>query len=183
MSIIVTAFAETALFVLLYYSLTKKTRELQTVPRVILVAYLLVVLAITLGLRSYDTEVEVNLELFSTYKMMFERTVANIRIGNYGKAWQEFLWIGYVSWSCVILNVLLFVPLGYVLPLAIRRVDKCSILLIISILLSAMIEITQLLTHRGWFDIDDIFHNGLGAFIGWLCYKRWLSGARSANDF
>ena len=139
-----------------------------------LVGYLAAVFIITLGVRSFDPEVEVNLNLFSTYRMMFQRTVNNIKVANYVKAWQEFIWIGYVSWSCVILNILLFVPLGYLLPLTKNMLDKWYIVLMVGIGLSAVIEVTQLLTYRGWFDVDDILHNGLGALIGWLCYKKWL---------
>lgn len=141
----------------------------------ILAVYFLLVLLITLGNRLFDTEVEINLRLFSTYEMMFDRTFTQLRNGNYSKAWQEFIWIGYVSWSCIILNILLFVPLGYLLPLSLNKLDKWHIVLVIGIGLSAAIETAQLLTHRGWFDVDDIFHNGLGAFIGWLCYRKWLS--------
>ena len=110
---------------------------------------LLTVLLITLGFRTYDNEIEMNLKPFSTYKMMFQRTIDNMKIGNYSKAWREFLWIGYVSWSCVILNILLFVPLGYLLPLSIKKTDKWHLILAIGIVFSAIIETTQLISHRG----------------------------------
>jgi glycopeptide antibiotics resistance protein len=140
----------------------------------ILAVYFLLVLLITLGNRSFDTEIEVNLRLFSTYEMMFDRTLMQLRDGNLAKAWQEFIWIGYVSWSCVILNILLFVPLGYLLPLSNNKLDKWYFILMIGTGLSAAIEVTQLLTHRGWFDVDDIFHNGIGSLLGWVCYRLWL---------
>ena len=174
MSIFLTFIAEIALFVILYYSINRQIKNSRKIVSIMLIGYLAVVLIITLGIRSYDPEVEVNLSLFSTYKMMFQRTVDYLKIANYAKAWQEFIWIGYVSWSCVILNVLLFVPLGYLLPLSFNKLEKWYIVLVIGIGLSAAIETAQLLTHRGWFDVDDIFHNGLGAFIGWLCYRKWL---------
>ena len=175
MSIILTLLAEIALFAILYYSVKKQIENRRKITIIIvLVGYLAAVFIITLGVRSFDPEVEVNLNLFSTYRMMFQRTVNYLMIANYAKAWQEFIWIGYVSWSCVILNILLFVPLGYLLPLTKKMLDKWYIVLMVGIGISAVIEVTQLLTHRGWLDVDDTLHNGVGTIIGWLCYRRWL---------
>ena len=36
----------------------------------------------------------------------------------------------------------------------------------VCILISAGIEIVQLITHRGLFEFDDIIHNTIGAVIG-----------------
>ena len=36
--------------------------------------------------------------------------------------------------------------------------------------LSLSIELTQLVTHLGMFDLDDLMNNSLGAFLGWLCF-------------
>lgn len=182
MSIIITLLAEITLFVILYYLAKKEIKNRRTIIVSVLISYLVAVLIITLGIRSNDPEVEVNISLFSTYKMMFQRTVDNLKLANYAKAWQEFIWIGYVSWSCVILNILLFVPLGYLFPFLFNKLDKWYIVLVIGIGLSMVIEVTQLLTHRGWFDVDDIFHNGLGAFIGWLCYRKWLKNKTLSMD-
>jgi glycopeptide antibiotics resistance protein len=37
--------------------------------------------------------------------------------------------------------------------------------------LSLFIELTQLITTRGVFNVDDIIHNMFGCFIGFLCFK------------
>lgn len=45
---------------------------------------------------------------------------------------------------------------------------------------SAAIEITQLLTHRGLFEFDDIIHNTFGAFLGLFLFSliRNIGGKR-----
>lgn len=174
MTIIVTFLSVVGLFIFLCYATKQTWRYKKRIVLLLLITYLITVLLITLGFRTYDNEVALNLKPLSTYVIMFQRTIDNLKIGNYSKAWQEFIWIGYVSWSCVILNVLLFVPLGYLIPLAQFRISKWYIVLICGIGLSLIIETTQIITHRGWFDVDDIIHNGLGTFIGWLWYRRWL---------
>lgn len=174
MTIVVTFLSVVCLFIFLCYATKQTCKYKKRIVLLLLITYLIAVLLITLGFRTYDNEVALNLKPFSTYVMMFQRTIDNLKIGNYSKAWQEFIWIGYVSWSCVILNILLFVPLGYLLPLSIKKTDKWYLILAIGIVFSAIIETTQLITHRGWFDVDDIIHNGVGTIIGWLGYRRWL---------
>lgn len=41
---------------------------------------------------------------------------------------------------------------------------------LIGVLISAAIEVTQLLTHRGLFEFDDIIYNSVGAVVGFLLY-------------
>ena len=61
------------------------------------------------------------------------------------------------------LNILLFLPLGLMLGVLIRR---AKIAVGIGFGLSLAVEILQLVTKRGLFELDDLFHNTLGAFLG-----------------
>lgn len=61
----------------------------------------------------------------------------------------------------IIANIAMFIPVGI---LAGRILGKKGILL--GMCFSASIEITQLITHRGLFEFDDIIHNTLGTAIG-----------------
>ena len=64
-------------------------------------------------------------------------------------------------------NLLLFVPMGLYLPLLwnkLRRFSKC---LWVWLGLILIIEIIQVLTLQGSFDIDDVILNTLGFFIGY----------------
>ena len=68
------------------------------------------------------------------------------------------------------LNILLFVPFGYLLPLLWKRADRWWKVVLCGFLLSLLIELTQLVTHLGMFDLDDLMNNSLGAFLGWGCF-------------
>ena len=70
------------------------------------------------------------------------------------------------------LNMMLFVPIGYLLPytfhwfrakVRIRPVLFC-------LLLSFLVENLQLISRRGMYDFDDIISNTLGGWIGQLLY-------------
>lgn len=72
----------------------------------------------------------------------------------------------------VYLNVMLFVPMGYLLPYVfawfrakarIRPVAACF-------LLSLVTENLQLIFRRGFYDLDDLLSNTLGGFIGQLLF-------------
>lgn len=69
----------------------------------------------------------------------------------------------------MILNVLLFVPIGFLLG----TFNGISWMQVIKIgcLLSVMIEILQLLTRRGVFNIDDVIHNIIGCAIGYGIFR------------
>ena len=68
------------------------------------------------------------------------------------------------------LNILLFVPFGYLLPTLWKRADRWWKVVLCGFVLSLLIELTQLVTHLGMFDLDDLMNNSLGAFLGWLCF-------------
>ncbi len=63
-----------------------------------------------------------------------------------------------------VLNVVLFMPFGVLLPALLRKPLWISV--VSGIALSAFIEITQLITYRGLFEFDDIVHNTLGTVLG-----------------
>lgn len=69
------------------------------------------------------------------------------------------------------LNVMLFVPMGYLLPYVFKWFRRKVYVrpVVASFLISLAIENTQLLTKRGFYDVDDLIGNTLGGFIGqWL---------------
>ncbi len=64
-------------------------------------------------------------------------------------------------------NVIGFLPLGAILPVlkgSMRRFWKVALL---SFEFSALIEVTQLITKVGCFDVDDIILNTLGGMLGY----------------
>ncbi len=65
-----------------------------------------------------------------------------------------------------LLNCVLLFPVGVLLPIIADRKIKWSHALFIGVLISAMIEFSQLILMRGLFEWDDMLHNGLGCMIG-----------------
>lgn len=66
----------------------------------------------------------------------------------------------------IIGNIMLLFPFGIFLPLWIRKADTPKKAALGGFIVSEVIEVTQLITTRGYFEIDDLFHNTLGAFLG-----------------
>lgn len=75
----------------------------------------------------------------------------------------------------IILNIGLFVPLGYFLVNADR---KHRVLLAVgaALLISALIEAVQYFTFRGQCDVDDLISNTIGAVIGIVLYFLMKKG-------
>ncbi len=74
------------------------------------------------------------------------------------------------SFANLIGNILAFIPLSYMLPRVYKPAQKFLICMFLSFLVVLGIELFQLLTSFGVFDVDDIILNMSGAFIGYLCY-------------
>lgn len=70
----------------------------------------------------------------------------------------------------VIENVLLFVPFGFLAALRIPAMRNFFTCVVWGILFSWGIECMQLITQRGFFQIDDILTNGMGTVIGLILY-------------
>lgn len=76
-----------------------------------------------------------------------------------------------------ILNVLLFIPMGMLLPITSTRFRNLRVILITGFLCSFMIEAAQLLTLRAT-DINDLISNTVGTAIGFIIYKAFLNHIR-----
>lgn len=71
----------------------------------------------------------------------------------------------------IVLNILLFVPFGYLLPIYFKKLDKWYKVLAFGILTTIAIELIQYTTRIGIFELDDILNNNLGILIGYSYYK------------
>lgn len=108
--------------------------------------YMIVLFLITIGSRSWEDATQIQLRLFWSYRQAYKTGRSLYVITN-------------------LENVLLFVPLGISLG-GFFKGRRFGLAVGISALVSMLIEVIQLLTHRGWLDVDDIFHNVLGAAVG-----------------
>ncbi|MGZ9584480.1 VanZ family protein [Paenibacillus marinisediminis] len=77
-------------------------------------------------------------------------------------------------------NIGVFVPFGVLIPIIIKvRLWKFILLFMTSI---TIMEVLQMLSRRGSFDIDDIILNTLGVLIGYSIYRCLLFIVRSTES-
>lgn len=67
-------------------------------------------------------------------------------------------------------NIIMFLPLGFFLPLLWKKFSSPKAVFIFGALLSSAIEITQSFSYRGA-DIDDVLLNTIGALSGYWLYR------------
>lgn len=70
----------------------------------------------------------------------------------------------------VILNVVAFVPFGFILPIISTKNRNFFNIFLLSLEMTLIIEILQLVFKVGSFDVDDIFLNTVGGTLGYLFY-------------
>lgn len=79
-------------------------------------------------------------------------------------------------WVGITLNILLYYPLGYLLPILFPKIKPKHVILI-GCLYSIATEATQYLLKMGWCETDDVIHNTLGTAIGvwvWMWQSKRL---------
>jgi glycopeptide antibiotics resistance protein len=69
-------------------------------------------------------------------------------------------------------NVIGFMPFGALLPILTRGVRKAWKVGLLSLEISALIEVSQFLFQVGCFDVDDIILNTLGGLLGYAVF--WM---------
>nr|WP_296481570.1 VanZ family protein [uncultured Acetatifactor sp.] len=78
----------------------------------------------------------------------------------------------------VVENVLLFIPYGILGPWAMERLKRLWSCVLLGAVTSLTIEILQLVTERGYFQIDDILTNILGTAIGYFVWRLFFHGRK-----
>lgn len=136
------------LFAALKLGKRKDKKPAALLPVVVFGFYLALMMVITFLSRESGSRDGMDLKLFATWGI-------NTRNNAY-----------------VVENVLLFIPYGFVLAWADARQRNFFRNLFTGALTSLAIECMQLVTGRGFFQIDDILTNILGTILGFLCY--WL---------
>ncbi len=77
------------------------------------------------------------------------------------------LWGMAADFKNSVLNILLFVPLGFLLPLLWESFRKKRVVVLFGFSMSLIIEILQIFTYRAT-DVNDLITNTCGAFAGFL---------------
>lgn len=137
-------------YFLVYKKLMKGTKKLKVSKLVlwsVFLIYMIVVLGATIGDRVSGYE-SVNLHLFSSYKDVYN----NFSLG---------------EWRNIILNLLMFVPIGFIMPLIFKKCECWYITYLVGFGITLFIEMLQFISKRGIFEFDDIINNTLGCAIGY----------------
>ena len=76
-------------------------------------------------------------------------------------------------------NILAFVPFGYLLPKIVTRKLGVFYTVLFTLEFSVFVELIQLVTRTGSFDVDDLILNTIGGLVGYtLYYRRLISGKK-----
>ena len=92
-------------------------------------------------------------------------------------SWYEGYATGdWALWVANILNCIMLTPMGILLPWAVDRPVKLWHAFFSGFAVAVVIEVCQLEFKLGWFEWDDMIHNGisclLGCMIGNWCYRH-----------
>jgi len=138
----------------IYKKLCKGKREIKFKSLfwwIMLIFYLFVVLSITLFRPSVFQNGQI-ISFFYSYK----------------EAWIS---ASETAWRNIILNILMFVPLGFWLPVGKKEFRVFWKTYLFGFLLTVGIESLQLILSLGLFEVADLFNNTLGTMIGYGLYK------------
>jgi glycopeptide antibiotics resistance protein/uncharacterized protein (DUF1778 family) len=114
-------------------------------------AYSILIFYITFLYRNYNNEYEA-------------RQIILAPLSSYRLAWYSY---SSSEWCNIIINILMFIPFGFLIPLYNRKFRSLIYVVISTLFLTTTIELAQLITRKGIFEIDDLINNMLGAIIGY----------------
>lgn len=106
--------------------------------------YIYIALCVTIFSRAAGSRIGVNIHFFGTFSHVMSQNIYPVE------------------------NILLFIPFGLLLPLVWKKGHSVLLYLTLGFLFSLLIELVQLLTGRGFFQIDDIMTNVIGTGIGYV---------------
>ena len=149
----------------------KKIVTVQAIAGLSILTFLAIVFASTVFTRTPGTR-QYQLELFWSWKEILGIGKCG-RLGSTadGGLLQENL-----------LNILLLLPAGILLPGVFNREMKWWQGLLFGVMISSTIEFCQLVLCRGLFELDDIIHNSLGCMLGTLVGNKLLLLYRKRKD-
>ena len=128
-----------------------KFNKLQCGAAIVLSLYIVVLLYFTVVGRYSHEEYEYKINFFTSYRWFFKYN-------------------GEQVLRQLLINLVMIMPVGFLLPVVIKAKYKYLITMALSLLLTVFIETMQLITKCGSFEIDDIINNFVGAVIGMLLY-------------
>ena len=115
----------------------------------LLVAYVFLVMSVTVLSRGHVKEETVYLVPFWSYIEILRGSPETYSLA-----------------TEIVLNILMQVPVVFLLPVLVKRHA-----VLYGILVSVCIEVFQLITGRGYFEVNDLIHNSLGIVLGYGIYR------------
>lgn len=137
----------TVVIVLLRYFHTKSYSMGYVLKCMVLIFYLVMLIQIVLLSREAGSRTTTDLIPFSTWG-----TSAQSRAYEYE-------------------NILMFLPMGFLLPAFFKRCRRLYYAGPVLVLISCVIELTQFITQRGYLQTDDVIMNTIGGVVGYFIWK------------
>lgn len=137
--------------------LPESSKKSHYVTKVLFLIYLFALVNITLFEREAGSRTAVSLTLFET--------LGSSRNNAY-----------------VIENVFLFVPFGFFSAVLLKPLRGLILSLAAGAFCSLLIETVQLVTQRGYFQVDDILMNSIGAAAGCICFRLTAGICRAGRS-
>ena len=144
--VIVTCLFVCGIVLLLFRVKTNNSFFVRQASFCMLMGYVFLVLCTTIFYREETFEKRYYLQPLWSYGVLYNKLLAQI-----------------------IMNVMLFFPIGFFVGGTLKKKHIWNAIGI-GFVLSFFIELTQLVTTRGVFNVDDIIHNVLGCIIGFACF-------------
>lgn len=122
-------------------------RDPVRISRMLLLVYVLVLLETAFFSREPGSRHSVDLTLFET--------------------WGH----SAVSHAYFIENIVMYLPFGVLMPCSFPRMKRAGVCVAAGFFSSVFLELSQLVTRRGYCQLDDVLTNTAGALIGWLIWR------------
>lgn len=68
-------------------------------------------------------------------------------------------------------NIIMFIPFGVLVPMVFKRMRNLRFCVFVGFVCSCGIELSQLITQRGYCQLDDVVTNTAGMLIGWIIWN------------
>lgn len=114
----------------------------------ILFSYIALIIAQTILFRTVNEEAQYNFQLFWSYSVLNK---------------DQMTFEDKMLVRQILFNVVMFIPIGVIFT-----TEKGMKGTLFGFVVSLGIEAIQFITHRGLFELDDLFHNSVGVVIGAL---------------
>ena len=129
----------------------QKYNMVQLIAAILLSLYIVVLLYFTVVGRYSHEEYEYKINFLTSYRWLFKYSGEQV-------LWQ------------LLINIVMLVPMGFLLPIIIHAKYKYLITMVLSLLMTLFIETMQLVSKCGSFEIDDVINNFIGAVLGMFLF-------------